>query len=144
MANLLTRVNELHERLRNAELSESNSFSMVFDNFLELTETTELMDASNPFEDQLMNALLEQVVRRHANDGSLTLRQCQMLEYAPAGLIHGMIMAGRRAGTFFYSLKDQQGIVAFAEAMSMMHYYRITATMLPAGSTIGRKRWTIN
>lgn len=144
MSKLLTRVNELHDQLRNAELSESNSFSMVFDRFLDLTETTTLMDESNPFKDKLMAVLLEKVVRRHAQDDSLTLLSLQMLEYAPAGLIHGMFMAGRHAGTFFYSVKDQQGLVAFAEAMSMMHYYRITATMLPPGTVIGRKPRTLN
>jgi hypothetical protein len=40
-------------------------------------------------------------------------------------------------------VKDQQGIVAFSKGITM-HYYRITAGELPPGTTIGRKRWSMN
>jgi hypothetical protein len=143
MATLTARIDELRELLRNAEFAQADSFSNVFDAFLKIAEQTELMDACKPFKDKTLRMILENVVRRYAKDESLTLSQAQFLHHAPTGLVHGMFVGGHHAGTFFYFLSEQQGLVAFAASMSMMHYFRITATELPPGTVIGRpkKKW---
>jgi hypothetical protein len=66
-----------------------------------------------------------------------------MLHYAPASLFHGGFFAGSNPGTFFYFVHEQQGLVAFNVGWTT-HYYRITATELPPGTVIGRKRWSMN
>jgi hypothetical protein len=132
----------LREAMRDADASDSGSFSDVFGTFLDLAKSTTLMDASKPFKDKLLRVLLENVARAHVQDQKLELADLQMLHHVRSGLVHGMFFAGTHPGTFFFFLQEQQGIVAFVERMSTTHYYRITATELPAGTVIGRKnRW---
>jgi hypothetical protein len=142
MEKLKQQLTELREAMRDADASDSDSFSDVFGTFLDLAKSTTLMDASKPFKDKYLRLVLENVARAHANDQAVELAELQMLHYAPSGLVHGMFFAGSNPGTFCFFLQEQQGIVAFARHMSVMHYYRITATELPAGTVIGRKnRW---
>lgn len=137
------RLTALQELLRSVDVAEAGSFARVFSAFLELTETAELVEASKPIKDKGIRSLIEVVVRRHANDPTLAVTGLHMLHYAPAGLFHGGFFAGQVPGTFFYFVGEQQGIVALSQHRTM-HYYRITATELPPGVEIGRKRWSMN
>lgn len=128
--------------MRDADASDSGSFSDVFGTFLDLAQSTALMDASKPFKDKRLRVLLENVARSHAKEQAAALADLQMLHHGPSGLVHGMFFTGTHPATFFFFLQEQQGIVAFPKRMSMTHYYRITATELPTGTVIGRKsRW---
>jgi hypothetical protein len=125
------------------DVAETDSFSEVFSTFLDLNETAGLMDACKPIKDKGVRALIELVARRHAGDPQLGITGMQMLHHASTGLFHGAFFAGPNPGTFFYFVKEQQGIVAFSKGITM-YYYRITADELPPGTTIGRKRWSMN
>ncbi|HLT40281.1 MAG TPA: hypothetical protein VK034_28575 [Enhygromyxa sp.] len=128
--------------MRDADGSDSGSFADVFGTFLDLASSTALMDASKPFKDRRLRLLLVNVARQHVKDQAAELAGLQMLHHAPSGLVHGAFFAGAHPGSFFFFLQEQQGIVAFVAGMSLTHYYRITATELPAGTVIGRKsRW---
>jgi hypothetical protein len=142
MNKLEQQLTALREAMRDADASDSGSFSEVFGSFLDLTKSPTLMDASKPFKDKGLRVLLENVARAHAKDQTAELAELHMLQYAPSGLVHGMFFVGAHPGTFFFFLKEQQGIVSLAERMAITHFYRITATELPAGTVIGRKsRW---
>lgn len=128
--------------MRNADASNSDSFAEVFGTFLDLAQSTALMDASKPFEDKRLQLVFERLARAHAKDQAAAIVDLQMLHHAPSGLVHGMFFAAMHPATFFFFLEEQQGIAALLGRMSMTHYYRITATELPAGTVIGRKdRW---
>jgi hypothetical protein len=142
MDKLTQQLTALRDSLRDADKSESDSFSEVFGTFLDLTKSTALMDVSKPFKDKYLRSLLENVARAHARDQKVDLVELRMLHHAPSGLVHGMFFAATRPATFCFFLQEQQGLVAFVEGMATTHYYRITATELPAGTVIGRKkRW---
>lgn len=143
MSTLTKRLTTVRDSLRSVDGAEADGFEQVFSSFLELTETAELVEASKPSKDKGIRSLIEIVARRHANDPALVIANMLMLHYAPAGLFHGGFFAGGNAGTFFYFMQEQQGIVAFVAGRTT-HYYRITATELPPGTVIGRKRWSIN
>jgi len=140
MDTLTEQITVLRNSIRDADTSESDSLSEVFGSFLGLTETTSLLDVSKPFKDQRLQLLLEKVARTHVQDQTVELAELRMLHHAPSGLVHGMFFAGAYPTSFCFFLQEQQGIVAFAASLSLMHYYRITATELPVGTVIGRKR----
>ncbi|PRQ08046.1 hypothetical protein [Enhygromyxa salina] len=139
MAKLTQQLTALRESLRDADGSQSDSFSEVFSDFLAVTETSELLDVCKPFNGKTTRVMLEEILRKHANDPKLATPQAQMQQHPPSGLIHGMIAAGRYIGTFFYFPDEQQGIVAFGGLTPVMHYYRITATEVPPGTVLGRQ-----
>lgn len=143
MSKLIKQLAAVRESLRSVDAADADSFSQVFSAFLELTETADLVDASKPIKDKGIRSLIELVARRHANDPALGLTGMLMLHYAPAGLFHGGFFAPQGPGSFFYFVAEEQGLVAFS-AGRITHYYRITATELPPGTVIGRKRWSMN
>lgn len=143
MSKLMKQLTAVRELLRSVDAAQADSFSQVFSTFLDLTETTDLVDASKPVKDKGIRSLIEVVARRHANDPALGITDMRTLHYAPAGLFHGGFFAGADPGTFFYFMEEKQGLVAF-NVGRITHYYRITATELPPGTVIGRKRWSMN
>lgn len=142
MSKLMQQLNALRDSMRDADGADSDSFSEVFSTFLELAESTELMSASDPLDDEAVHFLLENVGRQYTKKPALKISHLQMLQHPKSGIVHGVFFAGGHPGTFFYFPQEQQGIVAFAESMSMMHYYRMTATLIPAGDDGDPKRWS--
>jgi len=140
MSSLLTSIQALCESMRTADGSEDGSFARVFEEFFTLGETTELLSASKPSNDKGIRTLLGAVACRHTNDPEVEVRSLHMLQHAATNLFHGGFFAGQSAVTFFYFVKEQQGLAAFHAGGSRMDYYRITAAELPAGASIGRKR----
>ena len=131
----MNQVTALRDGLRDADNANPDGFPQVFNAFFDVTG---LVDASRPSKDKGMRSLVEIVARRHTNDPTLGVTGLLMLHYTPAGLFHGSFRAGTRPGTFFYFVQEQQGIVALCEYPTT-HFYRITATLLPPGTVIGRK-----
>lgn len=143
MSKLMNRLTALQESLRNAAGADADSFERVFSEFLDITETAELVPESKPIKDRGMRSLIEVVVRRHANDPTLAVTGLRMLRHTATNLFHGGFFAGPFPGTFFYFVGEQQGIVALSQGRTT-HYWRISAIELPQGTVIGRKRWSIN
>jgi hypothetical protein len=134
MSKLVNQIATLRTRLRSADMADPDSFSNVFHAFFDISEKSKLMDVSDLIEDPIVRAMLESIARQHARDQALAVTLFQMLRHGPTRLVHGSCFATRFVGTFFYFEEDQQGLVAFTDGTPMTHYYRITATVLPAGS----------
>lgn len=142
MSKLSEQINALRESMRNADAAQSDSFSHVFDEFHDLAEQSALFDGSKPLKDKVLRELLQAVARRHMGDAELVIEGLRIFRFTGTDFFHGMFFAGTHAANFFLFLEAQQGLVAFVGGPgSPTHYYRITAAMLPAGTTIGRKRF---
>lgn len=133
MSTLIHQITALRTSLCDADVNDPDSFSNVFAAFFDISEGPELMRASELTEDQIVHALLESTARRHLGDPAFALTMSQLLHHRPTELFHGGFFAGRTVGTFFYFARDQQGLAAFTDGTALMHYYRITATVLPVG-----------
>lgn len=143
MDTLTQQLSELRVSLRDADKSQSDSFSEVFSSFLDITETTALVKVCKPFKDKRLRLVLENVARAHTRDQKLDLVRLQMLHHAPSGLVHGAFFVDSKPASFCFFLQEQQGLVAFLGPTALTHYYRITASELPISTPItGRKtRW---
>jgi hypothetical protein len=130
----LNQIPKLRAALRSADTQDPDSFSSVFHAFIEISEGTALLDASDLTADPLIRAMIESIARQHARDPALGVTILHMLRHGPTGLFHGSCFTTRFVGTFFYFAQDQQGLVAFNDGTPLTHYYRITATVLPPGT----------
>ncbi len=140
MDKLTQRLAALRESMRDADGNDSDSFTNVFNAFLGITETSNLVAVSMPFKDRRIRLMVDNVARKHAADPKSALESLQMLHHRPSGLVHGMFFAGFYPGSFFWFLQEKQGIVALVESLSMTHLYRVTAAELPAvGFFAGRR-----
>jgi hypothetical protein len=132
MSTLIQQIAALRTSLREADGNDLHSFSHVFDAFFDISDGSNLMGISESVEAPLVLALLESTARRHLRDPRFSLTMIQILHHVPSDLFHGGFLAGPITGTFFYFPADQQGLVAFNDGSPMTHFYRITATVLPA------------
>lgn len=143
MSKLSEQINTLRVSMRNADAAQSDSFSQVFNEFHDLAEQSALFDGSKPFKDKVLRELLQAIARRHTGDDALVIEGLRIFRFAGTDFLHGMFFAGPRAANFFLFLDEKQGVIAFVGNVGApTHYYRISAAMLPAGTEIGRKRFT--
>lgn len=143
MSKLIQQITALRESMRNADVGVDGSFSRVFDEFHDISEGTELIEASKPFKDKVIRGLLEVTARRHLGDPQLVVTHLMILRHGPTGLFHGGFHAGDTTGNFFFFLEDKQGIVAFIRGTTL-DFYRLSAVGLPEGTVIGKKRFSLN
>lgn len=133
MSTLIHQIAALRTSLRDADGDHPDSFSRVFEAFYDISEGPALIGASESVEDPIVCTLLESTARRHLRDPALALTMIEILRHGPTELLHGGCLAGGTVGTFFYFARDQQGLVAFTDGITTLHYYRITAIVLPEG-----------
>lgn len=145
MAKLSEQINALRDSMRSADAAQNDSFSQVFDAFHDIAEQSALFDGSKPIKDKVLRELLQAVARRHERDETLVIAGLRIFRFTGTDFFHGMFFAGNDAANFFLFLEERQGLVAFVGAPGApTHYYRITAAMIPLGTEIGRKRFSMN
>jgi hypothetical protein len=131
---LVIRLAELRRALAMADGQEDGSFARLFNEFLDMTESTSLLDQCKPVKGGTMRPVLEMLIRKARGDDSIQLHALHALRYPASGFLHGGFFAGGMMGSFFYFEKDLQGLLALYRGGAMMDLARITMTALPPGS----------
>jgi hypothetical protein len=128
---LTQQLSKLRDATLGADVSVRGSFNAVFSLFFDTIESTRLRATSKPYQHADVRKMLELLARTHTNDPAVQLTDLRMLRHAPSGLLHGNFFVPRQPASFFYFSEEQQGVLAFVERMSIMHYYRMTVSEKP-------------
>ena len=142
MSKLAHQITALRTSLCSADMNESESFSTVFQAFLDIADEPDLIAACEPIEDQHVRQIVESTSRHHLRDQALGITMLGVLRHGPTGLFHGSFFAGTTVAAFFYFAEDQQGLVAFNDGTAMAHYYRVTASEVRLAQPQCRPQWS--